>query len=215
LGHLSPLRLGSSGYRCGHLRVRLDGGVLLSATNAFVVMKKRSGTFTDTRNYLSLPDTSLWATSLVSGATEATIALTGKQADLAMHGQQSATFGAVPMGYVAVGNLTTNLLIELVVRLRATAADGSALTTEGLNALVGGLVGAGYTNSAAEASGIYNLKVAVPQESVVPGGACFAWDFTRTAGIKSVGVVTTNALVSAVSVESVKGFGNGTTFLLQ
>jgi hypothetical protein len=215
LGHLSPLRCGSSGYRCGHLRVRLDGGVLLSATNAFAVMKKRSGTFTDTRNYLSVPDAGLWATSLVAGATEAAITLAGKQADLALRGQQSATFGAVPMGYVTVGNITTNLLIELVVRLRATAADGSALTTEGMNALVGGLVGAGYTHSAAEVSGIYNLKVAVPPESVVPGDSCFAWDFTRTAGIKTIGTVTTNALVSAVSVEPVKGFGRGTVFLLQ
>ena len=131
-----------------------------------------------------------------------------------MHGTQSASFAAVPMGHVTVGNVATNLLVELIVRLRATAADGSAITPESLAALASDLVGAGYTNSAAETSGIYNLKVSIPQEYVVPGNAFFAWDFTRTAGVKTVGTVTTNALVNAVRVEAVKTVGKGTVILV-
>jgi len=215
LGHLAPMRFTSSaGYRCGHLRARLDGGVLLSASDTFTVMKKLSGTFTDARNYLSVPDSGLWVTSLVAGATESAITLAGKQAELVMHGAQSASFAAVPMGHVTVGNVATNFLVELIVRMRATAADGSEITPEGLTALAEGLVDAGYTNSAAETSGIYNLKVAVPQAYVAPGSAFFAWDFTRTAGIKTVGTVTTNALVNAVSVEAVKAISTGTVIFV-
>lgn len=214
-GHLAPMRFTSSaGYRCGHLRMRLDGGVLLSETDTFTVMKKLSGTFSDARDYLSVPDTGLWVTSLVAGATESAVTLAGKQADLVMHGTQNAVFSAVPMGHVKVGNVDTDFLTELVVRLRATAADGSEITTEGLAALADGLVAAGYTNSAVETSGIYNLKVAVPQEYVTPGNAYFAWDFTRTAGIKTIGAVTTNALVSAVRVEAVKTVGTGTVIFV-
>jgi len=128
LGHLAPMQFTStSGYRCGHLRARLDGGVMLSATNDFTVMKKLNGTFDDTRNYLSVPDESLWVTSLVAGATESAVKLTGKQADLAMNGQKSAAFTGVPMGHVTVAGLTTNHLIELVVRMQVTAANGSPI----------------------------------------------------------------------------------------
>jgi len=215
LGHLAPMRFTSSaGYRCGHLRARLDGGVLLSATDTFTVMKKLSGTFTAARNYLSVPDAGLWTTSLVAGATESAITLAGKQAELVMHGTQSASFAAVPMGHVTVGNVATNFLVELIIRLRATAADGSELAPESLAVLASDLVGAGYTNSAAETSGIYNLKVSIPQEYVVPGNAFFAWDFTRTAGVKMIGTVTTNALVNAVRVEAVKTVGKGTVIFV-
>lgn len=201
-------------YRCGHLRARLDGGVLLTATNAWTVMRKENGTFNDTRNYLSVPDANLWDTLLTEDAKESVLALTGKQAELAVRGTSAALFAPTPMGHVTVGGAVTNFLIDLVFRLRVKAADGSALVSEAVVALADELVAAGYTNSAAETSGSYNLKVAVPRERVTPGDLFFVWDFTRTEGVKSVGIVTTNALVDAVCVETVKEVGDGTVLFM-
>lgn len=214
-GHLAPIRCSSTAaYRCGHLRARLDGGVLLAATNAWAVMRKENGTFNDTRNYLSVPDANLWNTSLTADAKESVITMAGKQAELAVRGAPTAVFPAAPMGHVTVGGVVTNFLIDLVFRLRVKAADGSAMAPEAVTALADGLIAAGYTNSAAETSGSYNLKVAVPRERVAPGDLWFAWDFTRTEGVKTVGVAMTNAVVDAVSVETVKEVGDGSVLFL-
>ena len=51
------------------------------------------------------------------------------------------------MGHVTVAGLSTNHLVELAVRMQVTAADGSAIDSGELSALVDDLIAAGYTNS--------------------------------------------------------------------
>jgi len=70
-----------------------------------------------------------------------------------------------------------------------------------VSALVADLVAAGYTNSVAEVSGAYNIKVVLPPDCVVDktikSPSYFAWDFT------DVTTSVTNATITAVKVERI------------
>jgi hypothetical protein len=64
-----------------------------------------------------------------------------------------------------------------------------------VSSLVAQLVAIGYTNSAADSSGGYNLRVVIPKTCLTTNNpSYFLWDFTDT----SLG--TTNATVSGVRV---------------
>jgi hypothetical protein len=217
--HISPWTfiLGSA-TRCGNLRLRPDGGVMVTATNKFTLMKldpywdgtgemKFWGTFlklnngnAKTQNFRSLPDPSLWTVSLSEDAYSVHATLAEPVASLGgMSGTADFSASPLPMGSVELSNVRKGNLKTWFARLKVTGADGGALAPEELESLADALVAAGYTNSSASASSEYNLTVGVPPELMVSGKARFVWDFTRTESARTVDAVTTNALVVAVS----------------
>jgi hypothetical protein len=123
-------------------------------------------------------------------AVRITLTNTAKQADLDLVSDaQAASFNARAKGYVTVANLNPHLLGEgLAVELDvATAPYGNTVAN-----LVAGLVTAGYTNSVAEAAGVYDLRVVIPRAYLTNSPGYFLWDFTDT----STGA--TNATVSGL-----------------
>lgn len=135
--HLAPVTFtGTDGYECGHLRVGLDGGVLLSQTNAFSVLTGvKSGQF----GFLSKPVASMWDVTKEGESSRITLAGGGNKGLLDMRGTPATgVFEAVPMGHVTVQNVSTNRLIQLSVRM---AVQAGAQT---LSEVVAGMVAAGY-----------------------------------------------------------------------
>ena len=190
----------SDAYRCGHLRVGLDGGVVLSQANSFALLKWGSlSTSAANGDYLSRPDADMWTSTLkTTSPAEDRITLADgyKQADLDVRGTTRASFAARAMGHVTVANVRTNGLVELHARLAVTPGDKT------LEQLAADLVAAGYTNSVVESSGPYNLRVAIPPDCVVDKSvqspSYFIWDFTDPT------TLATNATVTAVSMEVVR-----------
>jgi len=199
--HLAPVNFtGSDGYRCGHLRVALDGGAVLARTNVFALL---TGVKTTGFNYLSTPDVGMWTETLANQTSRVTLASGYKKGTLGMGGMVTAgPFDPAPMGHVEVSNLSTYRLVELNVRL---AVQAGAKTVD---EVVADMVAAGYTNSVAEAEGGYNVKLVIPAEDVADRSAApvsyFAWDFTRTPSVTNVAAVVTNATVTAVKLEYTK-----------
>ena len=195
--HLAPITFFAQGYRCGHLRVGFDGGVLLTQTNAFTLIDSPSNIFNTWSgyDYITRPDTNMWTEALAAGNKQSRITLANgyKQADLEIGGTLSASFAEQAMGHVTLANLSTNRLLGLAVRL---AVNEKAKT---VSALVADLVAAGYTNSVAEVSGVYDIKVVLPPDCVVDKTvktpSYFAWDFT------DVTTSVTNATITAVKIE--------------
>ena len=187
-------------YRCGHLRVGLDGGMVLSQTNSFALLKwGNQATWSGNGDYLSRPDADMWTSTLKAtkpAEDRITLANGYKQADLDVRGTTRASFAARAMGHVTVANVRTNGLVELHARLAVTPGDKT------LEQLAADLVAAGYTNSVVESSGPYNLRVAIPPDCVVDKSvqspSYFIWDFTDPT------TLATNATVTAVSMEVVR-----------
>jgi len=199
--HLAPVNFTGNAYRCGHLRLALDGGALLLRTNTFAVM---TGVTSATHNYTSLPDSGMWSVQTLLNTTSSVALASGyKKGALGMGGTVTAgPFAPLPMGHVEVSNLSTYRLVDLNVRL---AVQAGAKTVD---EVVADMVAAGYTNSVVEAEGDYNVKLVIPAEDVADRSVApvsyFAWDFTRTPGITNVAAVVTNATVTAVKLEYTK-----------
>ena len=186
--------------RIGDLRVRLDGGVLMTAAESFDLLSSAK-TFSPAEDYRSKPDASLWtvttsADSKTSGVAlaDATFAVANWEMD------EHILAEPLPMGSFALDGVRTRSLKEYHIGLALRAADGGTIAAEKLEELKDGLVVAGYTNSVCDAAAAYNLTVAVPADGVSAGAQRFVWDFTETKSIRTVDSVTTNALVSAVKV---------------
>ncbi len=198
-GHIAKINFKwDQAYRCGHLRVGLDGGIVLSQTNAFTLIQW-PGWWNLNYDYLSRPDGNMWTEATTNNAgrvSRITLANGYKQADLDLKGTASASFAARAMGHVTVANVQTNRLIELHARLAVTPGGKT------LEALAADLVAAGYTNSVVESSGPYNLRVAIPADCVVDrtvkSTSYFLWDFTDPT------TLATNATVTAVSLEALR-----------
>jgi hypothetical protein len=84
--------------------------------------------------------------------------------------------------------------------------------------VVADFVAAGYTNSAVETEGDYNVKLVIPAADVVDRSVAplssFAWDFTQTLSITNVESVVTNATVTALELEYTKLPYPGTLILV-
>jgi len=211
LDHLAPVNFTyDRAYRCGHLRVGMDGGVVLTDTNVFAVLQWATGTSASYGDYISTPDTNMWTTSLKTSspaASSITLSDGYKQADLSIGGTTSAAFAEHAMGHVTVANINTNRLLGLVVRM-AVNEQAKSVTN-----LVEDFIAAGYTNSVVESFGSYDLKLVIPPDCVVDKTvrtpSIFAWDFTDpTTGV-------TNATVTGVSFEMELPPAMGTMLLLQ
>jgi hypothetical protein len=188
--HIAASYWNSTGRsRGGYLKVGLNGGILLAKTNAFDLLTAPT---LSTAAYASTPDTNLWATTTNASFADATrtavrITLTNSLASLNMNGTKTASFSARARGYVTLANFNTNLMDEgLAVYLNLDATTyGNTLTN-----LVAQLITAGYTNSAAESSG---LRAVIPKSYLTTNNpSYFVWDFTDV----STGV--TNATVSSL-----------------
>lgn len=182
-------------YRCGHLHIGFDGGVLLSKDNNFKLLSWNAATSTSYGDYVSTPDANMWTETFYTSNPahdDITLADGYKMGDFDLDGTTSAQFAEHAMGHVTVKNISTNKLVNLVMRLAVTEKEKT------LSELADDLVSAGYTNSVVETSGIYNLKVVIPVDYVVDSAEAttsyFAWDFTDTT------TGTTNATVTAIEV---------------
>ncbi|MDX9868893.1 MAG: hypothetical protein RBT78_13320, partial [Kiritimatiellia bacterium] len=205
--HLAPVNFTGNAYRCGHLRVALDGGALLLRTNAFALM---TGVKSSTHYYTSLPDSNLWSVQTLLNTTSGVALASGSlKGALSAGGVMAAgPFDPAPMGHVEIANLKTNRLIALNVRLALTPGAKT------LEQVVADFAAAGFTNSAVEAEGGYNVRLTIPAAEVPDRSAAptawFAWDFTRTPSITNVTAVVTNATLTALKVELEKLPDQGT-----
>lgn len=199
--HIAPVCFYGTGQLAGELRVKLDGGVLLTATNAFTLFEKKTSSF-NTSTHASLPDATLWTVSKapVVSPTREIATLNGKLAEIAM--QEAATFTPTAMGYVSVSGLNKRRTIDWVAWMQIMDPENASQDASGetLAFLQDNLVAAGYTNSVVAQNGIYNLKVAIPAEYMSEGNANFVWDFTDPGRANTLATPTTNALVKAVFV---------------
>jgi hypothetical protein len=176
--------------RGGYLKVGLNGGILLAKTNAFDLVT--TPTFSTTASYAGTPDSNLWVTTTNASFADATrtavrVTLTNSLANLDMNNVNGAVFSGRARGHVTLANFNTNLMDEgLAVYLNLDATTyGNTVTN-----LVAQLVRAGYTNSAAESSG---LHVVIPKSYLTANNpGYFVWDFT------DVSAGTTNATVSGL-----------------
>ncbi|MDD4017726.1 MAG: hypothetical protein PHV28_07245 [Kiritimatiellae bacterium] len=202
-GHISPIKFtGSGGYACGHLRVALDGGVLLSGTNKFTLLyASQALSFDKYGGYISVPDTDMWNVTLENYKSSCvTLAEGGYKGALTMGATQAlGPFAATPMGHVMLTNMQTNRLANLVIRMAVQA--GAKPVAE----VVADMMSAGYTDSTVETSGVYNVKLSIPVADVVDKAetttSFFVWDFTKTIGIADIDTVVTNALITSLAVE--------------
>jgi hypothetical protein len=193
--HLTNLTFTGNGYRTGHLRVGLDGGVLLTATNNFTLL--HAAYLNSTDDYNSEPDPNMWTEALVENVdggtddeSQITLANGYKMGDLDMNGTLSASFAARAMGHVTLANIDSSALDQ---GLAAWLDVDTATYGNTAQDLVDDLVAAGYTNSTVTAESPYDLIAVVPKADVVDGSAYLAWDFT------DVTTGATNATVSAIA----------------
>ncbi len=197
--HLAPVNFtDNSAYRCGHLRVALDGGALLLRTNTFALM---TGVKSTGFNYTSLPDSNMWSVQeLLNTTSSVALASEALKGSLSVGGvMATGPFDPAPMGHVEISNLRTNRLVALNVRLALTPGAKT------LEQVVADFADAGFTNSAVESEGDYNVRLTIPAADVPDRSTTpttwFAWDFTRTPSITNVTTVVTNATLTALKVE--------------
>jgi T5SS/PEP-CTERM-associated repeat protein len=189
--HLTNINFTGSGKRTGHLRVGFDGGILLTATNAFTLLRGASA-LSIPLTYNSVPDANMWTEALSNANKDDRITLANgyKMGALDMNSLGvAASFPARAMGHVTLANVNTNAFGEgLAVWMDVdTAPYGQTAAS-----LAGSLVAAGYTNSMATNSPPYDLLTVIPKAYTPNGSAYFAWDFT------DVTTGATNATLSAL-----------------
>jgi len=207
---------GTSARRNGHLRVALEGGVLLADTNACVVAETLNSLFYGNQPFMSVPDISLWmeSRSVDIKHSVVTLAEAGEKGNLTMGGAPSLTFDPAAMGYVSLANVTTRRVVDLSVRLNVEPQGETTLED-----IVAGFISSGYTNSVVEAGDDgCSVTLAIPADAVYDTEGTvtksyFIWDFTRTTA-QDPDVVKTNAVVSKISFAYSKLPMQGTVILL-
>ena len=182
---------GQKAYAGGHLRVALDGGVLLTEPTEFLLIEKKSGTGRDltnngSTNFASTPDGTLWTTALGSGNLKVTATMAAALGTVPANGETFAPESPSAVGSVQLTQLQVGQ--KLTVSMRVRDADGHEMSQDALDSLVAGLAAAGYTNSTADASASYNLTAVLPGDCVTATSERFAWDFT----VNSVRDIATN-----------------------
>jgi hypothetical protein len=227
--HLMPIRMWNerNGYACraGHLRVRLDGGVMVSSQDSFDIMtipETRNATFLKYSNsagdlahiqksdFLSVPDTSLWTTNLSEDAKTVSISLAEPLAAVSWRGT-SVDFSAAPkaMGNISLSNISTNNCLQWEVKMHLVDTDGNNLSDTKLDEILNGFIKAGYVNSEIITEDGANIKLVVSPEDMPLGNARFVWDMTDSSFVKTPELTVTNALVKSITFRNepiVKGF---------
>jgi hypothetical protein len=226
--HLMPIRMWNDrGYACrtGHLRVRLDGGVMVSSRDTFDIMtipESQNATFLkfanslgnmdniQTHDFLSVPDTSLWKTNLSENARTVSISLAEPLAAVSWRGT-SVDFSAAPkaMGNISLSNISTNNCLQWEVKMHLVDTDGNNLSDTKLDEILNGFIKAGYVNSEIITEDGANIKLVVSPEDMPLGNARFVWDMTDSSFVKTPELTVTNALVKSIAFRNepiVKGF---------
>ena len=190
--HLTNMIWTTTGTRArsGHLRVGFDGGVLLTRTNAFTLVRT-AGLLPASPTYASVPDPGMWSEGLADGNKESRITLANgyNMGALDMQGLCATSFTARAMGHVTLANVDTNAFRQgLAVWMDLdTATFGQTAEI-----LASNLVAAGYTNSTVTDVSPYDVLAVIPNAYVANGPGYFAWNFT------DVTTGTTNATLGAL-----------------
>lgn len=225
---LAPIIQRSSSYWWlpGHQRLRPDGGVQLLSTNIFELTRTTGCANNVRKDYLSsMPDADLWMEKAISDdAGKAYGCELNESAAISLgtaNGQVS--FSARPFGYIDLGPVRTNNLKRLDVALTVEAPTGKTLE-ETLAKVAEGLINAGYSDVATDASAARNVRFSIPAGWVPDCNPAtrLLFDFTETPmpvggllagpGESSYPTVT-NALVSSVAVECAKKIRGLTIFV--
>ncbi len=165
--HITPVTFTNNGQagqgmRGGTLSVGLQGGVLLSATNSYTLIKAASTI--NSADYSTLPGP-LWTESLANSSKDVQITLAGASlGSLDTSTSTPLTFAAAGYGHVDLTN--TNLSQPLTLGLDVTGGTLSNFTTA--------LTAAGISWS--NGSGAYDLILNLNPS--ISGGTNFAWDFS-------------------------------------
>jgi autotransporter-associated beta strand protein len=194
--HISKLNFlgnGNAGgyYRLGTLDVQLQGGVLLSGTNSFVLLEAPSVTtlsnYTNSADYTGAT-AKLWTQGLVdSTRDQITVSLTGAGAGtLNYTGVNSLTQNGTAYGYVNLGNVTMSE--PMTVYLKTSGGTLSNFTTA--------LTNAGVTWSSS--SGEYDLALTLSPST--SGGTYFAYDLAK---------IDAGMTITGLAVDSTFGVGSG------
>lgn len=171
-GHFIPVNCSSVVDMSGHLKVGLDGGVLMASGNTFDLM---IGAGDAGNNYASTP--AMWDVNLINdayGTKEAVrvaLATGNLQASLDLNGTGNVTLASQPAGYVTVSNVDTSALSERGLAILLDVQTGTS------NTVVNHLVSAGY-NAELFAKGIYDIRIVLDSSDLTTGTAYFVWDFT-------------------------------------
>ncbi len=180
-GHIAPIKMNWEVRRLNTLPVGFKGGVLLAATNRFVLMNYTYGS----RDETPPASTNVWITNWAAkDDTELAIAFTTPFASLNPTGTASAVFAESSAGLITIKGVSpTSHPDGLVLMLDIEARNGATL-----DSLLAGIQEAGYTNSSLSAAGAYSLSVVVPAEDLTAPTSYFAWDFETlfTNGISAV-----------------------------
>lgn len=196
--HIAPLHLwrkNVSAGRTGDLRLRLDGGVLLTTNTQFTILKQMNIDLSDA-DYDSKPDARLWNVEKTA-KREVSATLTDALASIAVRrGGSYKPVEALPMGSVDLVVGSTNRIRSVSVNLALVDSQGATLGGDDRALLVANLHAAGYAAELTE-SGV----VIVFQSDELRANAVhrFVWDFTRYGGIRNLNA-TEDVRVSALDV---------------
>ena len=194
--HITKLNFVANGnaggyYRLGTLDVRLEGGVLLSGTNSFVLLEAPS--VTTLSNYANSADytggtAKLWTQGLVdSTRDQITVTLTGGGAGtLNYTGVNSLTQNGTVYGYVNLGNVTMSE--PMTVYLKTNGGTLSNFTSALTNAGV----------SWSSATGDYDVALSLTPST--SGGTYFAYDLAK---------IDAGMTITGLAVDSTFGVGAG------
>ena len=194
--HITKLNFVANGnangyFRLGTLDVRLEGGVLLSGTNSFVLLEAPS--VTTLSNYTNSADytggtAKLWTQGRVdSTRDQITVTLTGAGAGtLNYTGVNSLTQNGTAYGYVNLGNVTMSE--PMTVYLKTSGGTLSNFTTALTNAGV----------SWSSATGDYDVALSLTPST--SGGTYFAYDLAK---------IDAGMTLTGLAVDSTFGVGAG------
>ena len=191
--HIATLEMSRKGCRCGHLRVRLDGGVLLTTANEFALLRA-TGTTTllngdvPNHDYSSYPNAALWNTTLSADSRTAGVSFTAPLTTLASRTTYAPATPA-SAGSVTLAPGRASNILSAAVKLALTAPDGTALSAEALAAFADALTEAGYEGSAVlDNDPNYQLRVELPPAGFSADGTPvrFAWDFSEAPSIRAI-----------------------------
>jgi len=169
-GHIAPIKMNWEVRRLNTLPVAIKGGVLLAATNRFVLMNYTYGSRDD-----AFPaNTDVWNTDWAAkNDTELAITFTSPLATLTTSGVQSVSFPDRSGGVVAIDAVNPSTHPDgLAIMVDIEPRNGSTLET-----LLDGIHEAGYTNSTLTGAGAYSMAVKIPPEDLAGDQSYFAWDF--------------------------------------
>lgn len=170
-GHFTAITCSSVIDMHGHLKVGLDGGILMASSNTFDLMR---GEGDQGNTYASTP--AMWDVNLITNAygtqeaLRASLATGNLQASLDLSATGNASISSEAAGYVTLANIdTTELIRGLAVLLDVQSGTTSTVVQK--------MISAGYS-AEAFSKGSYDIRVVLRTSDLSSGTGYFAWDFT-------------------------------------